>query len=184
MVGGFIKDLTLAEIKKLDASARFGGKWRDVRVPTLEEVFREFGRRVKYKVEIKRGSDYYPGIEGKVIDLIRRYNVDAQIISFDFDALSNVRAIDRDVEIGVIFVGRVSWFIDTAKKLNAQWLHASHDLIDRKGIEMAHRLGLKVGAWTVNDEEEARRLVDMGVDDITSNYPDRVIRSVKVGKVI
>ncbi len=43
---------------------------------------------------------------------------------------------------------------------------------------------MKVGAWTVNDEEEARRLVDMGVDDITSNYPDRILRVVKTGKVI
>ncbi|BDR91606.1 glycerophosphodiester phosphodiesterase [Vulcanisaeta souniana] len=181
---GYIKDLTLAEVKSFDASARFGGKWRDVRVPTLEEVFREFGRRIKYKVEIKRGSDYYPGIEGKVVDLIRRYNVDAQVISFDFDALGNVRAIDKDVEIGVIFVGRIAWFIDIAKKLDAQWLHASHDLIDEKGVEMAHRFDLRVGAWTVNNEDYARHLVRIGVDDITSNYPDRILRVVKTGKVI
>lgn len=77
--GGFIKDLTLAEIKKLDAGARFGGKWRGVAVPTLEEVFREFGRRIKYKVEIKRGGDYYPGIERRVVELIRRYGVDARL---------------------------------------------------------------------------------------------------------
>ncbi len=181
---GFVKDLSLAEIKRLDASAKFGGKWRGVAIPTLEEVFREFGRRIRYKVEIKRGSDYYPGIEGRVVELIRRYNVDAQVISFDFDALSNVRAIDKDVEIGIIFVGRIAWFIDIAKKLDAQWLHASHELIDERGIEMAHRLGLRVGSWTVNSEDEARYLMDVGVDDVTGNYPDRILRAVKAGKVI
>lgn len=106
------------------------------------------------------------------------------MISFDFDALSNVRAIDRDIEIGIIFIGRIAWFIDVAKKLNAQWLHAAHDLVDERGVEMAHRLGFRVGAWTVNDEEMARRLVDMGVDDITSNYPDRILRVVRASKVI
>lgn len=181
---GYVKNLTLREIRELDAGVRFGGKWRGVRIPTLEEVFREFGRRVRYKIEIKRGSDYYPGIERRVVELIRRYNVDGQIISFDYDALNNVRAIDRDIEIGIIFIGRVGWFIDIARRLNAQWLHAAHDLIDNEGVELAHRLGFKVGAWTVNDEEKARELLNLGIDDITTNYPDRIIRVAKVGKLM
>ncbi|MCG2879911.1 MAG: glycerophosphodiester phosphodiesterase [Vulcanisaeta sp.] len=181
---GYVKDLTLEEIKRLDAGVKFGSRWRGVPVPTLEEVFREFGKRIKYKIEIKRGSDYYPGIERKVVELIRRYNVDAQVISFDYDALSNVRAIDRDIEIGIIFIGKISWFIDVAKKLNAHWLHVSHELIDERGVELAHKLGLKVGAWTVNDEKRARYLIDIGVDDITSNYPDRILRVTRARKVV
>ena len=181
---GYVRDLTLEQVKRLDAGAKFGGKWRGVSVPTLEEVFREFGRRIKYKIEIKRGSDYYPGIERKVVELIRRYGVDAQVISFDYDALSNVRAIDRDIEVGIIFIGRISWFIDIAKKLNAQWLHPSQDLIDERGVELAHRLGFRVGAWTVNDEERARYLMSIGVDDITGNYPDRILRVTRAGKAV
>lgn len=176
---GFIKDLTLGQLKALDAGLKFGEKWRGVKIPTLEEVFREIGDKVKIKVEIKRGSDYYPGIERKVIELIRKYGVNAQVISFDFDAIKTARELDPNIELGIIFTGKISWFIDIARKLGVQWLHASFDLIDEKGIEEAHRSGFKVGSWTVNDEEIAKVLVDMGIDDVTTNYPDKIIRVIR-----
>lgn len=176
---GFVKDLTLKQLKELDAGIKFGERWRGVRVPTLEEVFREFGGKVKFKVEIKRGSDYYPGIERRVVELIRKYGVDAQVISFDFEAIKAVRELDLEIETGIIFIGRISWFIDIAKRLGVQWLHANADLIDMKGIEEAHRNGLKVGSWTINNEGLAKELVRMGVDDITTNYPDIIIKALK-----
>ncbi|MGC8597730.1 MAG: glycerophosphodiester phosphodiesterase [Thermocladium sp.] len=179
---GAVSTLTLNELRKLDAGVKFGDKWRGTRIPTLDEVFTVMGRSVKYKVEIKRGSDQYPGIERKVIELVRRHKVDAQIISFDFDALETVRKLDGEVSIGLIFVGRIRWFIEPAKKLRAQWLHAAHELIDEGGIKEAHANGLMVGSWTVNDEQDAKRLADMGVDDITSDYPDKIIKALRGAK--
>ncbi len=149
-------------------------------------MFSAIGRGIKYKVEIKRGSDFYPGIEEKVLDIIRKHGVDAQVISFDFDALERVRELDGGgVELGLIFVGRIRWFIEPARRLEAQWLHASHELIDGKGgVAEAHSMGLRVGgAWTVNDAEAAAALAGMGVDDITSDYPDSIIAAIrKAGK--
>lgn len=179
---GAVSTLTLNELRKLDAGVKFGDKWRGTRIPTLDEVFTLMGRSIKYKVEIKRGSDHYPGIERKVIELVRRHKVDAQIISFDFDALETIRKLDGEVSIGLIFVGRIRWFIEPAKKLGAQWLHAAYELIDEKGIKEAHANGLMVGSWTVNDEQDAKRLADMGVDDITSDYPDKIIKALRGAK--
>ncbi|GGP21006.1 glycerophosphoryl diester phosphodiesterase [Thermocladium modestius] len=180
---GLISRMTMEEVRRLDAGVKFGEKWAGTRVPTLGEVFSAIGRGIKYKVEIKRGSDFYPGIEEKVLDIIRKHGVDAQVISFDFDALERVRELDGGVELGLIFVGRIRWFIEPARRLEAQWLHASHELIDGKGVAEAHSMGLRVGAWTVNDAEAAAALAGMGVDDITSDYPDSIIAAIrKAGK--
>ncbi len=176
---GYVKDLALSEVRRLRVKHGFGGKWGPVGVPTLEEVFREFGGRTRFKIEIKRGGDYYPGIERKVVDLIRRYGVNAQVVSFDFDAIRTVRELDPNIETGIIFIGRIRWFLDIARKLRVRWLHVSQDLVDPEGIEEAHRSGFLVGVWTVNDGEVARRLVSMGVDDITTNYPDIIIKAIR-----
>ena len=176
---GYVHDYTLGELKRLDAGVKFGERWRGVKIPTLEEVFREFGNRVSYIVELKHGSDFYPGIEEKVVGLIREFKVKAKVVSFDFDALERVRAIDKDIEVGLIFIGKPRWFIDAARRLNAQWLQAEYRLLTRSDIEIVHRAGLKIGVWTVNDVELARRLVEYGVDELTTDDPVRIVKELK-----
>lgn len=46
--------------------------------------------------------------------------------------------------------------------------------LDSPQLEEAHALGLEVKVWTVNEVEDARRLIDMGVDAVISDYPDRI----------
>jgi glycerophosphoryl diester phosphodiesterase len=53
--------------------------------------------------------------------------------------------------------------------------------ITPKELADAHALGLKVLPWTVNDKSEMKRLIDLGVDGIITDYPDR-LRSVMAEK--
>ena len=46
--------------------------------------------------------------------------------------------------------------------------------MDAKQLEEAHALGLQVKVWTVNEVEDARRLVEMGVDALITDYPERM----------
>ena len=49
-------------------------------------------------------------------------------------------------------------------------------VLDKAFVAAAHGRGLRVHAWTVNDEEAMRRLLDMGVDGLMTDYPDRLLK--------
>ncbi|MGC8570537.1 MAG: glycerophosphodiester phosphodiesterase [Caldivirga sp.] len=176
---GYVKDYTLNEIRNFDAGVKFGLEWRGVKIPTLDEVLSEFRNRTSYVIELKHGSDVYPGIEEKVLNLVRKHDVKVKIVSFDFDALERVRQFDDSVELGLIFVGKARWFIDIAKRLKAQWLQAEYKLINENDVKIVHNAGLKIGAWTINDADTAVKLYKMGIDEITTDNPSLIIGSLK-----
>lgn len=180
---GRIRDMTLEEIKALDAGSWFGEKWRGTKVPTLEEVFNELGRDMLYKVEIKHSYRVYPGIEERVLEAVERKGLRdrVQIISFDFDSLERVRQLDRDIKIGLIIEGKPRWFLDIARRLEASFIHAYLGLIDEDDQRICRSSGIGLGVWTVNERQDIERFCRMGVDDITSDYPDRLKQVCAVG---
>ena len=60
-----------------------------------------------------------------------------------------------------------------------EWLSAPHGNVDAGLVAKARALGMKVNTWTVDDPDEMRRLIGLGVDAIISNYPDRLLEVVK-----
>ena len=77
---GYVKDMTLAEIKKLDAGSWFNEtypqyakpEYEGLQVPTLEEVFKEFGKNNSYYIETK-SPEIYPGMEKELLRLVDKY---------------------------------------------------------------------------------------------------------------
>ncbi|HEV8663384.1 MAG TPA: glycerophosphodiester phosphodiesterase family protein, partial [Candidatus Methylomirabilis sp.] len=64
---GFVGRHTLADLKRLDAGSWFGARFAGTAIPTLEEVVTLARGRARLFVELKAGSDFYPGIEGAVV---------------------------------------------------------------------------------------------------------------------
>src|SRR5206468_6399377 len=63
-----------------------------------------------------------------------------------------------------------------AERLGVSDLGLEHTLIDADVVTVAHAHGLRLGAWTANDESALRRLVALGVDGITTDHPDLAVR--------
>ena len=171
---GYVKDHTLAELKTLDAG-------NGEHIPTLEDVLD--WARVKgatLDIEIKNAPLYYAGIEQKVVDALDRFGMTDQavVISFDHHAVKRVKDIDSRVLTGVLYGARPVDAVTLAKQANAEALLPHHAYVTHTDVARAHAAGLVVAPWTVDDAERAKELVDMGVDAIASNYPDR-IREVK-----
>ncbi len=156
-----VSSLTLDEVKRTTI--------KGFHIPTLDEVM---SLNIPYfLIEIKHSYKVYPRIEEKVLDLASSSGRKFQVISFDFDSLKMVREISN-AETGMIFIGKVKWFVRIAEELGVNWIHPSRSLLYED--DMINKGNFKVGTWTVDDPEEFRRVSSLGVDSITSNVPLKV----------
>ncbi|MEW5717732.1 MAG: glycerophosphodiester phosphodiesterase family protein, partial [Chloroflexota bacterium] len=189
---GAVRDFTVAELKKLNAAAKFKGSGNyDVqRLPTLQEVFDLVGARAPLQIEIKLAADgsRYPGIEQKVVDHVRRNNAvaSAEITSFDFDTVRHVQSLEprvgRRVPISTAYLRPFGLAgkgpADIAGDLLRQTIPAvdvEKTFLTQPLFDALRPAGLKIGVWTVNDAKEMWKFVEIGVDQITTDRPDLLV---------
>jgi len=158
---GLVSELTLEEIKQLDAG-------KGEKIPTLEEALDFLDKRVKILIELKEA-----GIEEAVLKLVREKGLKNNVIVISFleEALRRIRELDGEVETGLIYV-RHENPVEKALELKANYLLPLYRFTHSSLIRKAHENGLKVIVWTINDEKGALEYVRKGVDGITSDRPD------------
>jgi len=179
---GEVKNLTLQEIKELDAGNWFSPEFKGETVPTLKEVFRHFPKDLLLNMEIKiQGYDHRP-IEREVFRVIedckRRENT--LVSSFNNLRIKKFMEISGGMDSAMMFEGYLAELPETeydGKHIKS--FHPSKDYIDKDLVAAAKKRGLAVYSWTVNDLKHATRLQAIGVDGIITNYPSYMIRHLK-----
>ena len=173
---GFVKDHTLAELKKLDAGAWFGPEFAGQRIPSLDEVLiwaRE--RNTVVDIEIKNAPIYYAGIEEAVVESLDRSGMAEQVIviSFDHRSVQRVKALDSRVVTGVLYAARptdAGVGLAAAAQADAVLPHWAY--VTPEDVRVAHDAGLAVAPWATSDPVVLGELIDAGVDAIGTNHPD------------
>jgi len=89
---GRVADLTLAQLKRLDAGIRFDPAFAGERIPTLEEVLEAVGNRLLLNVELKTTSLRDNGLEQAVIAQVRQHSLDNRVLFSSFNPFSLQRA--------------------------------------------------------------------------------------------
>ena len=172
---GFVADYTYAELKKFDASYVYTGKMGFNKIPTLREYF-EFvkDKNIVTNIELKTGINEYFGIEKKVWDLIKEYNLAEKIIISSFNHYSVLRMKKIAPEIKCGFLSE-TWIIDGGKYTKSYGIECYHPhfamITDETAKEMKEN-GIEINTWTVNDENTMKDLISKGVDILIGNYPD------------
>lgn len=168
---GEIADATLSEVRDLDAG-------NGERVPTLDEVLDRFGTQIPFNLELKRGTRAdYSGLPAAALEAVETRDLLGQTLfsSFYDSVLSGVRGASRAARIGLLLSPRdPSRAFERARAVGAEALNPWIGLARRELIQEAHAEGLAVYVFTVDAEEDMRRLLDLGVDGLFTNHPDRL----------
>jgi glycerophosphoryl diester phosphodiesterase len=181
-----IRDLSFAEFQKLTF------KNSDGHPPSLDSALKLINGRCKLLIEIKRGSDYYPGIEKNVIDIIKKNNAESWvniIHSFDKKALLEVNRQNTGIKLQklIVFKFPLSSF-NFSKQLNKdkfenwQGVNVYYRFITKRLIRKLHAQNKTIYAWTVNKKRPARRLIKKGVDGIITNQPEMIKKEIIANK--
>ena len=173
---GRVVDFTYDELSKLDAHAAFKGQFDFQKIPTLREYF-EFVSGIDgfmTNIELKTGVYDYPGIEKAVLELIDEFDLRDRIIISSFNHFSVLRfkELAPDVKCGFLEESRIVGFAQYTKKNGVEYVHPLHNTLDDQFFKEIRENGLGINTWTVNEEEDMRRMIINGVDAIIGNYPD------------
>lgn len=179
---GRVNEMTLAELKALDAGSWFDEKYAGIQVPTLDEVFEAVGHKMLVNVEIKSDSQETDGVEQAVADCIARHNMQQRVIMSCFNplALKRFRAIMPQVPLAFLFAYDVPY--DTKALLGDfqyEAYHPNYMMIDADLMQQEAKQGRIVNAWTVNEVEDTLKLRDLGVHGIMTDYPDVMLNALK-----
>ena len=176
---GPVHELTLAQVREADAGGWFGLRFAGEKVPTLAEALDLLRRRALAVIEIK--ADHLAEAVLRVVDdLVVADQVVIQ--SFSSETLRRVKAIDGAAPAGLL-VGnlptspsriRARRMVREVLSLGANILNIWHTTLTPAFYEEARKRGLTVWTWTVDEEVVLRDVVQMGVQGIATNHPDRL----------
>ncbi len=173
---GLVQDHSLRDLRSLDTGSWFDSKFSSERMLTMEEVLHWARGRICLLIEIKNNPMKYRDIASKVLGLIQRHGMagHVEIFSFDHGLVKEVKAMRPDILAGVCYAADPVSHADLALKASADVVHPNFAYCTPEAVSEAHSNGLFVTTWTVNDTEAARRLVELGVDCIKTDLPDRL----------
>lgn len=139
--------------------------------PLLSEVMEELAGWVRFDLDIKDAP------AGAVGELLETYGVGGETLvsSFHAEFLESFHRLYPDTMVGLLY--RMAFGRDrklaAALSAGCEVLLPHFHSVDEELVEEAHRLGLEVWAWTVNDTDDLRKLFGWGVDGvITDRYPE------------
>ncbi|MCB9187294.1 MAG: glycerophosphodiester phosphodiesterase [Flavobacteriales bacterium] len=174
------------EVKNMKAYGKFESEFPNEPIPTLEQVFELMDGKTQFVIEIKAGNKTYPGIEENVVKLIKKYKAEkwALVHSFNDSVLRHIHKNHPEIRLQKLFVSysagvMLDFKLHSVKLSKYDYVEGfgiSKGAAKEKLIKKIHDLGKVVHVWTVNSEEDIQHMLDLGVDGIISNYPDRVKR--------
>lgn len=176
-----VAEQTFAELRALDAGAWKGAEWKGEKLPALDELIATVPPGKRLVIEVKCGPEILPEVE-RALQASGRPSSQFVIISFNYDVVVEAKrriqqipafwlhSYKKDKQSGKL--PELPALIAKAKAARADGLNLNYEFpIDAAFAKQVHDAGLKLYVWTVNDDIVARRLVEAGVDGITTDRP-------------
>ena len=165
-----VENATLEEIKQVELLGLFDGvKQTSLRIPTLQEYIlccKRYQKKciIEFKGEFNKESVF------EVIEIIKslEYLNECIFISFYFNNLVYVLEYDQTLPCQLLLTELFPEAIDAIQQYRMD-IDINFHNITKEQVEFIHSLGLKVNVWTVNSLEDGERMVEYGVDYITTN---------------
>jgi glycerophosphoryl diester phosphodiesterase len=180
---GSVSDLSLNEIKSLDAGSYFHPMFAGERIPELMEVFSEYRGNFSVNVELKSFKINRMLVE-LTLECIKDWEMQDRVLisSFNPYLLMLSHKLAPGIPLGLLVArsfGKLGRFI-LRKGFTHQAYHPDVSLVTPAMIKKLHSEGKEVNCWTVNDSDKMRQVASWGVDGIITNYPDIAKRIVSV----
>jgi len=186
---GLLRERTLAELRQLDAGYHFQDqagrrpfRGKGIRIPTLAEVLETFPD-VPLNVEVK--YDDGTTVE-RFYDVLDRHHARDRVLAAAYEdpiiqrlravapgMVTSLSAAEVAAFVGCCMTESLDGYTAPGKALQVPPEHEGIEIVTPYFVKAAHDLGMEVHVWTINDEAEMDRLLDLGIDGLMSDFPAR-----------
>jgi glycerophosphoryl diester phosphodiesterase len=173
---GLVREMTLAQLKELDAGSFFDRAFKGEPIPTLAEVFDVVGSRTLINIEITNYTSVGDALPDKIADLVIRHHMENTILFSSFHPRNLVRIKRRLPNTPVALLalpGLPGWLqrSEIGRWFSPKFIHPYYTDVSKRSLSWEHRRGRRVNAWTVDEPDLIRRLFKMGIDGIITDDP-------------
>ena len=165
---GSIQDYTLEQLRQFT----FENNGLTDKIVVFEDFLQQFGwRDITFAIEIKQA-----GIESKVVDMIRKYNIQSKTIvtSFMLGSVRATKAYAPEQKVGLLTKEVTEELLAELKTIGAEQLCPYAMDVTEETVARWHAQGFEVRAWGVKDEILMRQVYDAGAEGMTVNFPDKL----------
>jgi len=181
-----IWDMTLQQLRNLDAGRWFHPRFAGEQIPTLRQVLESVPPSVGVNIEAKTDGDPRKRLafEEAAILVIMEKRCEERVIvsSFDHRFVERIRKLYPGIKTGSLsdpIRDRLKKPSSLARKLGTSAFLCERDMLTRKMVTDAHRSKLIVGSYVINTLGELQKAVDLGVDAIVTDFPGRIIPALQ-----
>lgn len=167
-----IRDMTYADLCLVDIGSHKGKQYAGERIPALAEFLHHFsGKGLHLALELKQA-----GIEKQVLDMVLPAWPHEQLIvtSFIWETLPAVRQIAPDIRTGYLTKRQDAELLTDMKKSGIWQYCPEGKTVTEETVKRFRDAGFSIRAWGVTDEAVMHRMLAMGVDGMTVNFPDKL----------
>jgi glycerophosphoryl diester phosphodiesterase len=181
---GKVNQLSLMDLKKLDAGSFFDHRFTGERIPTLDEVFESVGKKIFINVELTNYASRNDDLVPLVVDVVKRHGLQRSILFSSFFPINLRRAqtLLPEVPVGLLAwdgllgtINRSSLYLDLSPKI----VHPYLTDVNTRLMEREKKRGRRVHVWTVNEESDLVKMKEFGVDGVFTDDPVIALRVLR-----
>ena len=174
---GYIKDMTWEQVKNIDVSCKIlDGRYGFCGIPSAEEfldLIKTSG--IKANIELKNSKIYYPGLADKLVEMIKSFGIEEQVMisSFNNASLVRLKKIAPEIKCGFL---KGTPTIENAglycSEMGVDYFHPDFKNVTPEVKAECDSYSIGLNVWTVNDKPALRNMIGLGVNSVITNYPD------------
>lgn len=169
---GYIKDHTLEELLEYDAGIKYDEKYKGEKILCIKsamELVKKYN--ISLYIEIKDNEVAYDDIEAELLDRVELVGVEDKVVlsSYNIETLKKIKEHKPEV-LTALLTKEMTYDIRSYQYTDI--LSCDYTQLTKEIVDTVHSLGRHVTAWVVDNKADMRKVMEMGVDAVITNYPD------------
>ena len=176
---GRLSEVPYLRVARLDAGSWFHPRFAGERVLLVSQAVQLIPRRLRINLELKRTPQHQP-LLGRFLRVVRWTRMARRLLVSSFDP-ALLEPLRRRMPLALLCRQGPERSLQQAVRLGCAAWHPHVSLATPGRVRQAHRAGLQVNVWVVDDPKHARQLVRWGVDGVVTNDPARLRAAIERG---